>query len=168
LRTFEELDEFPTAVTILDQGMDLAIEQIDASQQADRAMAFVLVVTREGREHPGLGRQVGDVVAMAWMPASHRKRRSDWLARFLRFGRRPFQDLNLAIDAQNLGHLAFKFSVAALQIVAHLMRLDFLLAKNLAHGALDQAGEAVMASHRPVLARMPRQQRVVHNSWGYP
>src|SRR5882757_5612316 len=82
----------------------------------------------------------------------------DRLTRFVRFGSRPFQDLNLTIDAQNLGHLSLKFSVAALQIVAHLMRLDFLLAKYLAHRTLDQASETVMASGRPVLARMPRQQ----------
>ena len=36
-------------VAVLDQGMDLAGEQVDASQQAERAMALVLMITREGR-----------------------------------------------------------------------------------------------------------------------
>jgi hypothetical protein len=48
---FEELDELPAAVTVSDQGMDLAGEQINSGQQAERAMAFVLMIAREGRVH---------------------------------------------------------------------------------------------------------------------
>ena len=46
---FEEFDELAAAVTFLDQGMDLPGEQIDPGQQAERAMALVLVIPREGR-----------------------------------------------------------------------------------------------------------------------
>ena len=38
--------------------MDFASEQIDASQQTERALAFVLVVARERRINARLGRQV--------------------------------------------------------------------------------------------------------------
>ena len=54
----EKFDELAAAVAILDQGVDLAGEQIDAGQQADRAVALVFVIAREGRMHAGLGRQV--------------------------------------------------------------------------------------------------------------
>jgi hypothetical protein len=54
----EEFDEFAAAVAVLDQSVNRAGEQIDARQQADRAVAFVFVITREGRMHAGFGRQV--------------------------------------------------------------------------------------------------------------
>jgi hypothetical protein len=48
--------------------MNLAAEQVDAGQQADRAVALVFVVACEGRVNVRFGRQVGDVVAIAWIP----------------------------------------------------------------------------------------------------
>src|SRR5258706_2512292 len=54
----EEIDEFAAPVAILDQGMDLAGDEIDAGQQADRAVALIFVLACEGRVHAGLGRQV--------------------------------------------------------------------------------------------------------------
>ena len=44
----EEFNEFAAAVAVLDEGVGLAGEQIDAGQQADRSVALVLVVAREG------------------------------------------------------------------------------------------------------------------------
>jgi hypothetical protein len=38
--------------------MDLPGEQINPGQRAERAMAFVLMITREGRVDAGLGRQI--------------------------------------------------------------------------------------------------------------
>ena len=64
----EEFDEFAAAMAILDQRMDLAGDEVDAGQQADRAVTFIFMLTCEGRMHAGLGRQVGAVVAMACMP----------------------------------------------------------------------------------------------------
>ncbi len=64
----EEFDELSAAVAVSDQGMDLAAEQINPGQQAERAMAFVLMITREGRVHPGCGGKSGAVVAIAWIP----------------------------------------------------------------------------------------------------
>src|ERR1700757_3420056 len=52
----EELDELSTAVAIFDKGMDLAGEQINPSQQAERAMAFVFMVARKGGVNARLGR----------------------------------------------------------------------------------------------------------------
>src|SRR5271165_324 len=54
----EEFNELAAAVAILDERVDLAGEQIDAGQQADRAVAPGLVVAREGRMSAGFGRQV--------------------------------------------------------------------------------------------------------------
>ena len=61
----EEFDEFTAAVAVLDESVDLTSEQIDAGQQADRAVAPVLVVAREGRPSAGLGGRPGAVVAIA-------------------------------------------------------------------------------------------------------
>jgi hypothetical protein len=38
--------------------MNLAGEQINPGQRAERAMAFVLMIAREGRMQAGLGRQI--------------------------------------------------------------------------------------------------------------
>src|SRR5579864_2981070 len=43
----EEFDEFPATVAILDQSVDLATDQVDAGQQANRAVALVFVVRSE-------------------------------------------------------------------------------------------------------------------------
>jgi hypothetical protein len=45
----EKLDEFAAAMAIFDQRMDLAGDEIDAGQQANRAVAFVLMLAREAR-----------------------------------------------------------------------------------------------------------------------
>jgi hypothetical protein len=63
----EEFDEFAAAAAILDQGMDLAGDEIDAGQQADRAVALIFVLACEGRMHAGSGGSSGAVVSMAWM-----------------------------------------------------------------------------------------------------
>ena len=44
----EKFDEFAAAVTILDQGMNLAANKIDAGQQADRAVAFIFKLPGKG------------------------------------------------------------------------------------------------------------------------
>ncbi len=54
----EEFDEFAAAVTVLNERVDLAGDEIDAGQQAHRAMALVLVIARQGRMSAGCGRQV--------------------------------------------------------------------------------------------------------------
>ena len=68
IEELEELDELAAAVAIFHQGVNLAGQQVDTGQQADRAVALVFVVAREGRMNAGFGRQSGAVVAIAWMP----------------------------------------------------------------------------------------------------
>ena len=48
IEQLEEFDELSAAVAVSDQGVNLAAEQIDPGQQTERAMAFVLMITREG------------------------------------------------------------------------------------------------------------------------
>src|ERR1700728_163042 len=55
----EEFDEFAAAMAVSDEGMELAGQQIDASQQTERAMALVFMIPGEGRMDAGFGRQVG-------------------------------------------------------------------------------------------------------------
>jgi hypothetical protein len=54
----EEFDELSAAMAIPDQGVDLAGEQINPRQQAERAMTLVLVIAREGRVASWHGRQI--------------------------------------------------------------------------------------------------------------
>src|SRR4029453_4144771 len=54
----EELDELPAAVAILHQGVNLAGQQVDTGQQADRAVALVCVIAPKVRMTPGLRRSM--------------------------------------------------------------------------------------------------------------
>ena len=166
IEKLEEFDELSAAVAVSDQGMDLPSEQIYPGQQAKRAMALVLMITREGRVDAGHGRQIRccrceGLDTRLFVVGDDRHR----LVPFIRLGGGLFQDLYLAIDTQNLRHLLLELGVATFQIVAHLVRLDVLLAKYLAHRALDQVGETFMPRRRCVLARMacqhPRRPQLV-------
>src|SRR5262245_53789586 len=58
IEKLEELDELAAAVAVSDERMDLAGEQINPGQQAQRAMAFVLMIPRKGGVEAGFGRQI--------------------------------------------------------------------------------------------------------------
>jgi hypothetical protein len=126
--------------------VDLAAQQIDPGELGDSAVAFVLVIAREGRMHARQGRQV-------------RCRRADRRGTRLlvtgnnRHGiaRRPLlQKPDLALDPQHLRHL-FAELIPALQAMAHLMRLDFLRIEDRADGALRSS----MCDQRPTYACVP-------------
>ena len=46
VKELEEFDEFAAAMTVPDQGMNLAADKVDAGQQAHRAVAFIFELTR--------------------------------------------------------------------------------------------------------------------------
>ena len=77
IEKLEEFDELAAAVALPDERVDLAGEQIDPGQQAERAMAFVLMIPREARMAAWHWRQIrcrrGDGLDFQ---ASRRKRRS--------------------------------------------------------------------------------------------
>src|ERR1700735_4023894 len=81
IEKLEEFDELAAAVALPDERVDLAGEQIDPGQQAERAMAFVLMIPREAR-------------MAAWHWRQIRGRRGDGLDSRLLVGRvdrdRPF------------------------------------------------------------------------------
>src|SRR5260370_25639815 len=58
IEKLEELDELAAAVTILNQGVNLAGEKIDAGQQADRTVTLVFMIAAEGCMYARFGRQV--------------------------------------------------------------------------------------------------------------
>src|SRR3982075_384976 len=159
VETLEEFDELSAAVAVSDERMNLPGKQVDSGQQAKRALTFVLVIPREGRVDAGLGRQIGcrpcDGPGSRLFVVGDDRHSLDG---FARLGGSLFQDLDLAVDTENLRHLLLKFGVATFQIVAHLVRLDFLLAEDLAHRALDQLGETFVPGGRSVLARVACQQ----------
>ena len=132
VETFEEFNELPAAVAVSDERMDLPGKQVDSGQQAQRAMTFVLVVPREGRVDAGFGRQIGcrrcDGLDSRLFVVGNDRHSLDG---FARLGGGSLQKLDLAINAQNLRHLLLELGIATFQIVAHLVRLDFLLAEDL-------------------------------------
>src|SRR5882724_8137188 len=159
IEKLEEFDELPAAVAVFNERVNLAGKQINSSQQAEGAMAFVLMIPREGRVDARHGRQVRcrrceGLDSRLLVVGDNRHR----LARFLRFGGRLFQDLDLPIDTQNLRHLLLKLGVAIFQVVTHLVRLDFLVAEYLTHRALDQPGETGVPRRRSVFTRMTCQK----------
>lgn len=58
IEPLEEFDELAAAVAISDQSVDLSGEQINPGQQAEGAMAFVLIIPRHGRMAAWHGRQI--------------------------------------------------------------------------------------------------------------
>src|SRR3982074_3531846 len=110
IEKLEEFDELAAAVTLLDQGMDLPGEQINSGQQAERAMALVLIIARERRVGARHRRQIrccgsDRLDSRLLVVGDDRHRLSRFLRLVLRLGSGLFQDLDLAIDAQNLRHL---------------------------------------------------------------
>jgi hypothetical protein len=49
----------------------------------------------------------------------------------VRLGVGFFQHLDFTIDAENLGHFPFELGIAIFTIVAHLVKLEFLVAEDL-------------------------------------
>src|SRR5262249_52941368 len=58
IEKLEGRDELSAAVAVSNEGVDLPGEQINAGQQAERAMTFVLMITRKGHMDAGDGRQI--------------------------------------------------------------------------------------------------------------
>src|SRR5882724_3403490 len=105
VETLEEFDELPAAVTVSDERMDLPGKQVDSSQQAQRAMTFVLVIPCKGGVDAGHGRQIGcrrcDGLDSRLFVVGNDRHSLDG---FARLGGGFFQNLDLAINAQNLRH----------------------------------------------------------------
>src|SRR6202047_997400 len=53
VKKLNKLNEFTTAVAFLDQSVDVTGEQIDVRHQGEGAVAFVLVITHDGRAGAG-------------------------------------------------------------------------------------------------------------------
>ena len=65
VQDLEKFDELAAAVAVFDESMDLAGQQIDASQEARGTVAVVFVIPGESRMHAGHGRKVGAVFSIA-------------------------------------------------------------------------------------------------------
>src|SRR5215831_4778998 len=155
----EEFDELAAAMAFLYQGMDLAGEEINPGEQAERAVALVLVVTRKARKHARLGRQIRpggcDRLDARLLVIGDNHRR---LSLLLLSGGGFLEDSDLAVDAQYLRHPLLEVGVATFQVVAYLVRLDDLPVEDFAHRSLGKLSQAVMPLRRPMLARMARQE----------
>ena len=74
IKQLEKLDELAASVAILDAGVDLAGEQVDASQQADGTVALVFMIAGDGRVNAGHRRQVRSGQADRLHASRHRTR----------------------------------------------------------------------------------------------
>src|SRR5215469_3897714 len=156
IEKLEKFDEFAAAMTVPDERVNLTGEQINTGQQTDSAVAFIFVIAIEGRVPAGLGwqvrRRVGDCLNAGLLVIGNDRH---GIARLLFGGRRGLLDeLHLAIDTQNLSHLALELRVTAFQVITHFVGLDLLLIEDLAQGALGQLGQTAMPLRRPMLTRM--------------
>ena len=140
--------------------MDVAGDEVDACQQADRAVALILMLAREGRMHTGFGRQVWsggcDGLDARFLVVGDDGHRVAWL--LLRHGRGLLQDFHLAINAQHFSHLLRKVGIALFQVVPHFVRLHLLLVEDLAHRTLREVGEARVPLRRSMLAGVAGQK----------
>jgi hypothetical protein len=121
IEKLEEFDEFAAAMAILDQSVNLTGEQIDAGQQADRAITLIFVIAREGRMGSGFGRQIrrrhsNRLDAGLFVLGDDRYRIAGLL---LDRCSGLFDDLHFSVNAQNLRHPLLEFRIAAFQVVAH-------------------------------------------------
>jgi hypothetical protein len=142
-------------MAILDTSVHVTTQQVDAGEQAQRAVALVFLVARESLVRPGPPRQIGRGVAdrldarlLVIGDDGHRRRRA--LA--------PLQNRDLAIDAEHFGHLCLESLIAALQIVAYLVRLDLMRGEDFANRALHDAPQRGMPGRNRMLADVPGQQ----------
>jgi hypothetical protein len=116
-------------------------------------------IAREGRVPAGLGRQVGgrgcDRLDTGLLVIGDDR---NCIARLLFCGGSLLLDqLDLTIDAQNLRHLLLELRVAALQVIADLVRLYLLLIEDVAQSALSEVGKAnVPCGRRSIRARSTR------------
>src|SRR5208282_2382167 len=147
---------FATAVAIPDQGVNLAAQQINPGQQTDGAVALIFMIAREGRVPAGLRRQVrsrgGDRLDTGLLVIGDDRH---CLARLSFCGGSLLLDqLDLSIDAQNLRHLLLELRVAALQVIADLVRLYLLLIEDVAQSALSEVGKADVPRSRRMFVYM--------------
>ncbi len=58
IEQLEEFDELAAAVAVLDERVDLACQQVNSSQQAERAVTFIFKIARKRRMDARHGRQI--------------------------------------------------------------------------------------------------------------
>src|SRR6267142_550 len=143
-------------VAILDEGVNLTGEQINAGQQTDRAVALVFVIARKSRVYAGLGRQVrcgrrDRLNARLLIIGDDRHRIA---RRSFRRGRGLLDELHLAVDTQDFRHLGLKVGITAFQVVTDLVGLDLLLVEDVAQRALRKLAQANVPLSRSMLARV--------------
>src|ERR1700755_3208494 len=98
----EQTDELPRAMAIFEAGVNLAREQVDPGEQAQRAMTLVFMIARPARMRPRLRWQVGGGVPDR-LDSGLLVVGDDRDVRLGTFAGAHNRDLT--IDAQDLGHL---------------------------------------------------------------
>ena len=129
----QKLNEFATAMAFLDQGMDVTGEQIDTGHQGQGAVALVLVITHHGRAGAGEWRAIRRGRPDRLDPGFLIVRddgKAPATAAVLALCRVPTQHRDLPVDTEDFGHLGLELRIALFQVVAHLVRLDFLLGQD--------------------------------------
>src|ERR1700730_8250173 len=99
----KKFDEFAATMSVLDEGVNLASEQINSGQEAHRTVALVFMIARKSWVGAGLGRQVRALVGDClnpWLLIVRDDRHR--FARLLAVGA-LLKDLNFPVDTKYFG-----------------------------------------------------------------
>ena len=146
-------------MSFLYAGVNRTGHKIDAGQQAQRSVSDIFMIARQAAVSQRLWRQIrrrrsNRLDAGLFIIGDDCKRRAFSLVR----GIGLLEQFDFTINAQDLGHLLVEQGIAALQIIAHLVRLNLVGGEDLAQRSLGKIGKAFVSCGRTVFANMSRQQ----------
>jgi hypothetical protein len=123
-------------MAILDQGVNLAGQEINPGENAHGSSPDIFVIATKASMFAGLWRQVwrgrpDRLHARLFIIGDDRDGFAALARRSLSRGG-LFENSDLAVNAQDFRHFRLEIGVAALQIIAHLVRLHFVLVEDLA------------------------------------
>src|SRR5215469_3805229 len=152
IEEFEELDKFAAAMAVLDQGVNVTGEQIDASHQCQSAVPLILVIAHDGRASTRKGRAIrrggGKCLDPWFLVVRDDGEAPATIVLALAACRLLTQHRYLPVDTEDFGHLELEVGIALLQVITYFVRLDVLPGQDFADRSLGQVPEAGMPRRR--------------------
>src|ERR1700730_6010644 len=177
VKKLEKLNEFTAAVAFLDQSVDVTGEQIDTRHQGQGAVAFVLVITHDGRAGAGKRRATGRGRTDRLNPGFLVVRDDDEApAAVLALCSFATQHRDLPVDTEDFGHLGLALGITLFPVVVHprlregrlLRGLTSCSAKILHTVRWASFAKLLCPADGPCCRACAASNRVVHSSWGGP
>jgi hypothetical protein len=158
IKKLQEFNEFATAMAVFHQSLDLAGQQVDAGQQADRAEALIFMIAGEGRMLAGLQRQVrcrGGKRLDPWLLVKVKPHKVRY---YLERCDPEFKEKMAEVLCVYRQVKILKETAAASNQRRGCDHLLFPRIEDLAHRALDQLIKACVALRGPMLPRVVGQK----------